>query len=219
MCYRRSVRQKPTRVSSGSCLSPHQCLQRFGSQPQGELVRIPMWTIFVFYRWVLSQVNNWSKGVCPNRKMSCIGKFRRNLVTMRETLYFYLFEKLVFFLDVALLGVSNNLSPEVLFWVHNAIMLFQSIGRMGFYSLIIDPPPHPKMNSVQPAAKFYVLTSQFLEPRRPSISPSKSSLPQQSKGKRIVAGCKGKSSTSRNHFLGQPGPSSYVSTSLPSIQC
>ena len=173
----------------------------------------------MFCKWVFSQVNNWSKGVCPNRQMNCIGKFRRNLVTMRETLYFYLFEKLVFFLDVALLGVSNNLSPEVLFWVHNAIMLFQSIGRMCFYSLIIDPPPHPKMNSVQPAAKFYVLTSQFLEPRRPSIYPSKSSLHQQSKGKRIVAGCKRKNTTSRNHFLGQPGPSSYVSSGLPSIQC
>ena len=221
MCYRRSVRQKPTRVSSGSCLSPHQCLQRFGSQPQGELVQIPMWTILVFYRWVLSQVNNWSKGVCPNRKMSCIGKFRRNLVTMRETMHFYLFEKLVFFLDVALLGVSNNLPPEVRFWAHNSITLLQFIGRISFYSLIIEAPDS-KMNTVLSDAaepKFYVLTPEFLEPRRPSISPSKSSLPKQSKGKRIVAGCKGKSSTSRNHFLGQPGPSSYVSTSLPSIQC
>ena len=144
---------------------------------------------------------------------------------MRETLYFYLFEKLVFFLDVALLGgISNNLTPELLFWAHNAIMLFQSIGRTSFFSLIIDAPDS-KMNAVQPAAsaaepKFYILTSQFLEPRRPSISPFKRSLHQQSEGKRIAAGWRGKctGSSSKNHFLGQPGPSD-MSTGLPSIQC
>ena len=136
---------------------------------------------------------------------------------MRETLYFYLFEKLVFFLDVALLGISNNLSPEVLFWAHNAIMLLQSIGRMSFYSLIIDPPVEPAESSAE--RKFYVLTSQFLEPRRPSIFPSINSLHQQSKGKRIVAGCsKRKCSNSKTHFLGQPGPSN-VNTGLPLIQC
>ena len=140
---------------------------------------------------------------------------------MRETLYFYLFEKLVFFLDVALLGISDNLTPQALFWAHNAIMLLQSIGRISFYSLIIDAPDS-KMNSVLPTTsaepKFYVLTSEFLEPRRPSPFPPKSSLPQIG-GKRIVASCSGKcNSHSKYLILGEPGPSN-LSTSLPSIHC
>ena len=80
---------------------------------------------------------------------------------MRETLYFYIFEKVVFFLDVALIGVSSNFTPEALFWAHNAIILLQTIGRMSFYSLIINSP-NSKVNSVLPTAaspepKFYVL--------------------------------------------------------------
>ena len=154
------------------------------------------------------QVNNWSRGVCPKRQMSCIGKFRRNLVTMRETLYFYLFEKLFFLLDVTLLAVSNNITSETLFWAHNAIMLLQSIGRLGFYSLIINAP-----DSVVPAAlaepKFYVLTSQFLEPRRPILF-SKSSQVE----RKIVLG----SSRRKYHLLGEPGPSN-MSNGLPSIDC
>ena len=170
---------------------------------------------------VFFQVNNWSRGVCPKRQMSCIGKFRRNLVTMRETLYFYLFEKLVFLLDVALLAISDNLTPEALFWAHNTLMLLQFIGRMGFYSLIIHAPDS-KMNSVLPAtaaeSKFYVLTSKFLEPRRPSLYPPKSSH-HQYEGEITVASCSRKCNSSSKYLvLGEPGPSD-LSTSLPSIHC
>ena len=146
------------------------------------------------------QVNNWSRGVCPKGQMSCIGKFRRNLVTMRETLYFYIFEKVVFFLDVALTGVSSNFTPEALFWAHNAIILLQTIGRMSFYSLIINSP-NSKVNSVLPTAspepKFYVLKSQFLEPRRPSPISN-------SEGKGVGANC---SSSSEYLLVGEAGPS------------
>ena len=146
------------------------------------------------------QVNNWSRGVCPKGRMSCIGKFRRNLVTMRETLYFYIFEKVVFFLDVALTGVSSNFTPEALFWAHNAIILLQTIGRMSFYSLIINSP-NSKVNSVLPTAsvepKFYVLKSQFLEPRRPSPISN-------SEGKGVGANC---SSSSEYLLVGEAGPS------------
>ena len=131
-------------------------------------------------------------------------------MTMRETLYFYLFEKLVFLLDVALLAVSNHITSETLFWTHNAIMLLQSIGRLGFYSLIINAP-----DSVLPAAlaepKFYVLTSQFLEPRRPILFPSSKSSQVERK---IVLG----SSRRKYHLLGEPGPSN-ISNGLPSIDC
>ena len=206
---------------------------------------------------------------------------------MRETMYFYLFEKFVFFIDVLLLGLSNNLTPEVLFWAHNGIMLLQAIGRISFYSLILHITPHSKTGSVQPASstepKFYVLSPQYLEPRgpsfleprrprslepqrpsspepqrppkfleprrppkflehrrsskflepqrpsnllesrRPSIAKhSKSILHQQqlsTEGEISVRGCKRKfTSSSKNHFLGQPGPSK-TSTGLPSVEC
>jgi len=137
---------------------------------------------------------------------------------MSETMYFYLFEKLVFFLDVLLLGLSSNLTPEALFWAHNAIMLLQAIGRMCFYSLIIDTP-YSKMNSVQPASsgepKFYVLRPQILEPRRPSLleprrpsnflepcRPSKFSEPQRSS---IGKHCK-----SSLHYHQQPSNSKRI---------
>ena len=143
-------------------------------------------------------MNNWSRGVCPKGQMSCIGKFRRNLVTMRETLYFYIFEKVVFFLDVALIGVSSNFTPEALFWAHNAIILLQTMGRMSFYSLIINSP-NSKVNSVLPtaSAEFYVLKSQFLEPRRPSPISN-------SEGKGVGANC---SSSSEYLLVGEAGPS------------
>ena len=167
---------------------------------------------------------------------------------MRETMYFFIFEKLVFFLDLPLLSLSNNLSPEVLFWGHNAIMLLQAIGRMSFYSLIIHTPDF-KMTSVQPASstepKFYVRTPQFLEPRRPSflepLKPSKgkakakqgpsdakhskSSLHQQ----KPSGDERSSSSTSTStgvrepqvvvvQVLGQPGPS-RENIDLPSVEC
>ena len=119
----------------------------------------------------LFQVNWWSKGVCPKKMMSCIGKFRRNLITMKETLYMYLFEKLVYFLDIALFTLVSDITPETLFWAHNAIVLVQFIGRICFFVFIIKTPnSNENLNHQRTPSepKFYVRAPQFLEPRRPN---------------------------------------------------
>ena len=103
--------------------------------------------------------------------MSCIGKFRRNLITMKETLYMYLFEKLVYFLDIALFTLVSDITPETLFWAHNAIVLLQSIGRICFFVFIIKTPnsnPNLDHQATPSEPKFYVRAPQFLEPRRPT---------------------------------------------------
>ena len=90
---------------------------------------------------------------------------------MKETLYMYLFEKLVYFLDIALFTLVSDITPETLFWAHNAIVLVQSIGRICFFVFIIKTPnsnPNLDHQATPSEPKFYVRAPQFLEPRRPN---------------------------------------------------
>ena len=90
---------------------------------------------------------------------------------MKETLYMYLFEKLVYFLDIALFTLVSDITPETLFWAHNAIVLVQFIGRICFFVFIIKTPnSNENLNhqTTPSEPKFYVRAPQFLEPRRPN---------------------------------------------------
>ena len=83
----------------------------------------------------------------------------------------YLFEKLVYFLDIALFTLVSDITPETLFWAHNAIVLVQFIGRICFFVFIIKTPnSNENLNhqTTPSEPKFYVRAPQFLEPRRPN---------------------------------------------------
>ena len=109
--------------------------------------------------------------------MSCIVKYRRNLINMRETLWYFYFEKSLYLMELCNIEMSSyfEMSASNVFWLYNTLYLIQSVGRIGFNCLIIrtirtaqqDPGENERLGG------FYVSQPKFLEPRRPMATATK----------------------------------------------
>ena len=77
------------------------------------------------------RVGRLMKKMCPNKRMNCIGKYRRNLINMDETLTYFYFEKLVFLVELIFMSISREweevLGAEAIFWIFNSIVFAQSV--------------------------------------------------------------------------------------------
>ena len=117
-----------------------------------------------FSRKVLSYLN----GICPTKKMSCIGKYRRNLIFLEETSRYLSYWAGYAILDgsITMVAMTSKLaSPTLLFWIHN-ILAFAFIDV--FYGLYV--PLNMKLPSekvLYHGPRFQLITaSKGLEPRR-----------------------------------------------------
>ena len=117
-----------------------------------------------FSRKVLSYLN----GICPTKKMSCIGKYRRNLIFLEETSRYLSYWAGYAILDgsITMVAMTSKLaSPTLLFWIHN-ILAFAFIDV--FYGLYV--PLNMKLPSekvLYHGPRFQLITaSKDLEPRR-----------------------------------------------------
>ena len=141
----------------------------------GDIVRqniVPMISqflvsIFCWY-WTL-KTNQHLRGICPDRKMSSIGKYRRNFTTFEETTryiktnYYYLLfhQGLIFSLIQAVFTVT----PETNFLLSNTC----DFVYIGVYHGIFLPSKMTipsKKNRQRLYSDFFVRKPQFLEPRR-----------------------------------------------------
>ena len=107
-------------------------------------------------------------GICPNKRMSCIGKYRRNLIFLEETSRYLSYWASYAILDGSITMVamtSKSASPNLLFWVHN-ILAFAFIDV--FYGLYV--PLHmilPSEKVSEQGPRFELSTApKTLEPRR-----------------------------------------------------
>ena len=113
------------------------------------------------------RTTTWVRVNCPNKTMSCIGKYRRNLINMQETLMYFYFEKGVFLVELCTIETSSyfEMSAHSVFWLYNSIFFVQSVGRVGFHYTMIGTA-----HSETPRERFdgfYVSKPKILEPRRP----------------------------------------------------
>ena len=90
---------------------------------------------------------------------------------MRETLWYFYFEKSLYLMELCNVEMSSyfEMSASNVFWLYNTLYLIQSVGRIGFNCLIIrtirTAQQHPGEN--KRLGGFYVSQPKLLEPRRP----------------------------------------------------
>ena len=121
--------------------------------------------------------------MCPKKQMNCIGKYRRNLINLDETVNYFYFDKLVFLVELIFMSVSTNweeaMGPEAIFWMLNSIVFAQSVIQTILQCLILscsigeldgkDVNDNNELN-------FYVSKPKVLEPRRFEYLVAKKSL-------------------------------------------
>ena len=122
----------------------------------------------IFNQYFSNKVFHYLNGICPNKKMSCIGKYRRNLIFLEETSRYLSYWAGYAILDgsITMFAMTSKFaSPNLLFWVHN-ILAFAFIDV--FYGLYV--PLHMTLPSerVMEQGSRVELSSvpKSLEPRR-----------------------------------------------------
>ena len=110
-------------------------------------------------------------GLCPSKKMSCIGKFRRNVLDKNETIRLLIYWVLGGLLNVTcnLLFVrfEKHLRPSVIFNLNSFFWLLLLEVPMLYLTFILTRREIPRIAEIPRSTKFYVLKPS-LEPRRSS---------------------------------------------------
>ena len=128
-------------------------------------------------------------GVCPNKQMSCIGKYRRNLTSFAETSFYVScwagYSILVegFVIVIAMIVSKPGLTSTVVFWIHNFLAFaFVDIFHGLYIPLSMTLPSTSPRGMRSKSHKSEESAPIALEPRRwwtspPSIAPSRPPLP------------------------------------------
>ena len=136
-----------------------------------KLVYISFMSLDIFNLFYFnSRVNRFLKGFCPNSRMSCIGLYKRNVISLSQTVYLTFLGVVFIILRMAsVLFIQENtleLSKKANFWVWNINEIFSCEGfyffcfpfMLNVEGLRTQAPQRPNM--------FYV-RKPTIQPRRP----------------------------------------------------
>ena len=126
------------------------------------------------------RTNQYLSKMCPQQKMSKIGRFRRNFTTFEQTMQFLninfcygLLHQGFFFSLIK----GFSFEPQTNFHLANLCdYLYMDIYHGIFLPIMMEIPPTLGMNSRRPATDFFVRKPKFLEPRRPVQSEGENGL-------------------------------------------
>ena len=111
------------------------------------------------------RVKRFLKGQCPNQKMSCIGKYKRNVINFQQTTYWMLFWQVSLLLDIpfqSFLEQDQALSKQAKFLIWNAKGVF--LNECFIFVQLTIKVPSTETKLTQPG-QFYV-RNPISEPRR-----------------------------------------------------
>ena len=137
---------------------------------KGRIISIIYPCIAEFFNQYYSLVVfNYLNGICPKKRMSCIGNYRRNLIFFRETSHYVsrwacysILEGTV--IIVAMTSGSHKVTSTMVFWIHN-ILAFTFIDI--YHGLIIPlNMALPTTTVPKEGQKMSTITPLSLEPRR-----------------------------------------------------
>ena len=127
------------------------------------------------------QVTNFMKKFCPNNRVSCIGKFRRNVIDIKDTFLWLLMWCLASFICCLSVDYGRNvLSVEAQFWIWNMTEFVCYEGLHFVLPFLLNLPTQGREQSAQ--VEFYVRKPSF-EPARHKITKNTDSIGY-GKGKR-----------------------------------
>ena len=129
-----------------------------------------VWIFCIYWKF---KTNRYLHRMCPQQKMSSIGKFRRNFTTFEQTTQFISINFFYGFVHQGLLfGLLQAFSfkPETNFLLANICdYLYMDIYHGIVLPMFMEIPPTVSQNKQRRAADFFVQKPQFLEPRRPLV--------------------------------------------------
>ena len=135
-----------------------------------------VWIFCIYWKF---KTNRYLHRMCPQQKMSSIGKFRRNFTTFEQTTQFISINFFYGFVHQGLLfGLLQAFSfkPETNFLLANICdYLYMDIYHGIVLPMIMEIPPTLSLNRRRCAPDFYVRKPQFFEPRRPVQSKEQNS--------------------------------------------
>ena len=109
---------------------------------------------------------------CPLGKMSCIGRYRRNVLTLNQTMAWVVLWCLSGILDICLqvlfIYYKEQWSSETLFWIWNTKGFVANEGLLILIPFALSVPSEGS-SETSSSTGFYVHKPSVLEPRRPLI--------------------------------------------------
>ena len=125
------------------------------------------------------------KGHCPDKKMSSIGKYRRNLIDFDDTLALSIISSIIGMWPILWLLEYNiyfkqtqyTLSPKDVFTVESLFDLFYSEGFISILTFALSLRDVPVTKEAPRQTIFYVRSPKGLEPRRPPPPPASRPFP------------------------------------------
>ena len=122
----------------------------------------------ILNRYFSSKVSTFLRGLCPNNRMGCIGKFRRNLIDLVDNSIYITCWALYACLDglLILLAMTTNspvFAPQEFFFLYNLVsFLFIDI----FHGIVMPLRMDLSWNRENIAHPFHMDKESRLEPRR-----------------------------------------------------
>ena len=118
-------------------------------------------------------------GLCPASKMSCIGKYLRNVIDWKETIYFYVYFCLGALVNLFCVQMFNTfetiLQSEMIFSLSTLFWVTLLELPLLYLTIKLNIRGIPSVKVVLTPTEFYVLKPSF-EPRKVSLKTTSSSL-------------------------------------------
>jgi hypothetical protein len=139
---------------------------------KGRVANLAIPCLYEFFNQYYSyKVRQYLTGLCPRGRMACIGHYRRNLITLKDTSRYITYWTMFSFVHSALLIVpmtskTSYMTPEMVFWT-TSLLSFAFINI--FHGIILPlsmTVPWRKEGGHDEERPFYTRRPSRLEPRR-----------------------------------------------------
>ena len=116
------------------------------------------------------------KGFCPRKRMSCIGVYKRNVISLQTTIHWLMFWTLAVLVEYVLctlLTVHGDVfSPQTAFWIWNVKDFLLNDGLHFVLPALLEVPERLDRKKMG-RNTFYVRKPGILEPRRDEVKRGK----------------------------------------------
>ena len=124
----------------------------------------------LYFNW---RIRRFLKGFCPKGTMSCIKKYRRNILSLNDCFKLLLSSKLLISFEMGCTSqtLTKRLPTQTLFWVYNFVSTTFFIINVLMLRQLVSVSKRPFSSNIVCAIKeFYVtLPPAELEPRRDTM--------------------------------------------------
>ena len=135
----------------------------------------PLLQIFIIF-YFRFKVKSFMKELCPRKQMSCIGVYKRNVISLQTTMHWLMFWTVAMLLEYTLctlLTVHGDVfSPQTAFWIWNVKCFLLNEGLHFVLPALLEVPDRLERKKMG-RNTFYVRKPGILEPRRAEVKRAK----------------------------------------------